>query len=74
MRIKGRYVAQIVIDFDIKKQEGMSPLGELRKTVDGELANAIRDVVIGEIMDGYGTVTVTQQYADLYEVEDGDTD
>ena len=71
MRIKSRYVAQIVIDFDIKKQEGMLPFGEIKKkTVDGELTDAIRDVVVGEVIDDYGTVTVTQQYADIYEVEE----
>ena len=75
MRIKGRYVAQIVIEFDYEKEEGMLPFGEIKKkVVDGELTNAIRDVVIDEVIDDYGTVAVTQQYADMYEVEDGDTD
>ena len=70
MRYKGRYVAQIVIDFDMEKEEGMLPFEEIKKrTVDGELTDAIKDVVVGEIIDDYGTVTVTQQYADMYEVE-----
>lgn len=72
MRYKGRYVAQIVIDFDILEQKGigMLPFEEIKKKVtNGELTDAINDVVVGEIIDDYGTVTVTQQYADMYEVE-----
>lgn len=71
MRYKGRYVAQIVIDFDILKQKGMLPFEEIKKkTIDGELTDAIKDVVVGEIIDDCGTVTVTQQYADMYEVKE----
>ena len=72
MRYKGRYVAQIEIDFDILEQKGagMLPFEEIKKkTIDGELTDAIKDVV-GEVIDDYGTVTVTQQYADLYEVKE----
>lgn len=71
MRYKGRYVAQIVIDIDIEKREGVLPFDDIKKKVtDGELTDAIRDVVVDEYIDNCGTVTVTQQYADLYEVED----
>ena len=72
MRYKGRYVAQIVIDFDIlKKGTRMLPFEEIKKkTIDGELTDAIKDVVVGEIIDDCGTVTVTQQYADMYEVKE----
>ena len=71
MRIKGRYVAQIEIDLDAKWQEYMLPFGEIKKKmVDGELTDKIRDLVFGEIIEDFGTVTVTQQYADIYEVED----
>lgn len=71
MRYKGRYVAQIVIDFDILEQKGMLPFEEIKKkTMDGELTDAIKDVVVGEVIDDCGTVTVTQQYADMYEVKE----
>jgi hypothetical protein len=70
MRYKGKYVAQIVIDFDIEKSERMLPFEEIKKkTVGGELTDDIRDVIREEIIDDYGTITVTQQYADMYEVE-----
>lgn len=73
MRYKGRYVAQIVIDFDILEQKGagMLPFEEIKKkATDGELTDAIRDVIVGEVIDDFGTVTVTQQYADMYEAEE----
>lgn len=71
MRYKGRYVAQIVIDFDILERKGVLPFEEIKKkTIDGELTDAIKDVVVGEIIDDCGTVTVTQQYADMYEVKE----
>ena len=73
MRYKGRYVAQIVIDFDILEQKGtgMLPFEEIKKkATDGELTDAIKDVVVGEVIDDCGTVTVTQQYVDMYEVEE----
>ena len=70
MRYKGKYVALIEIDFDIKRSEGMLPFEEIKKkTVGGELTDEIKDVIRGELIDDYGTITVTQQYADMYEVE-----
>ena len=72
MRYKGRYVAQIEIDFDFKRTEEMLPLEEIKeKTFGGWLTDEIKDVIEGEIMDNrYGKTTVTQQYADMYEVEE----
>ena len=71
MRYKGKYVALLEIDFDIEKREGMLPFEEIKKkTINGVLTDAIKDVVGGEVIDDYGTVTVTQQYADMYEVEE----
>ena len=70
MRYKGKYVALVEIDFDIEKSERTLPLEEIKKkTVGGELTDAIRDVIRDEVVDDYGTITVTQQYADMYEVE-----
>ena len=70
MRYKGKYVALVEINFDIGKTERMLPFEEIKKkTVGGELTDAIRDVIRGEVIDDYGTVIVTQQYADMYEVE-----
>ena len=71
MRYKGKYVAMVEMDFDIEKQKDMLPFDAIKKkTMDGELTDALRDVIVDEVIDDYATVTVTQQYADMYEVED----
>jgi len=71
MRYKGKYVALIEIDFDIEKSKGMLPFEEIKKNVvGGNLTNDIRYLIRDEIVDDYGNVTVTQQYADMYEVEE----
>ena len=74
MRIKGRYVAQIEIDIDCEYKPGqMLPFPEIKeRIVGGEVTQNIRELIQDEI--DAGSVTVTQQYADLYEVEDGDGD
>ena len=70
-RIKGRYVCTVEIDIDFLYQKDMLPFEKIKEnTVGGWITDAITDVIIGEIMDAkYGKTIVTQQYADLYEVE-----
>ena len=72
MRIKGKYVCTVEIDIDFLYNKEMLTFEEIKeKTVCGWLTDGIKDVITGEIMDArYGKTTVTQQYADLYEVED----
>ena len=72
MRLKGRYVALVEIDIDLLYNKEMISFEEIKeKTVGGWLTDGIRDVIVGEVMDErYGKTTVTQQYADLYVVED----
>ena len=73
MRIKGRYVALVEIDIDFEQKKDMVTFHELKKrTTDGFLTDCIRDVIKDEVIDDYAKVTVTQQYADLYEVEEDD--
>lgn len=76
MRLKGRYVCTVEIDIDFLYSKEMLPFETIKeKTVGGWLTDGIRDVIAGEIMDvKYGKVTVTQQYSDLYEVEDEQVD
>ena len=70
MRYKGKYVALVEIDFDIEESKGMLPFEEIKKkTIGGELTDAIRDVIRGFVIDDYGTIAVTQKYADMYEAE-----
>lgn len=73
MRIKGRYVATVVIDFDYEYEKNMLPFEEIKKKTTGEeLTQSIKDVVVGEIVDKYGEVSVIKQYADLYEAKEGE--
>ena len=72
MRIKGRYVCTVVFDFDFIRQKSDLPFARMREqTVDGWLTNAIKEVLMTDVMDDrYATMTITQQYADLYEVKE----
>ena len=69
--IKGRYVAQIVIDFDIKETGDIKPFEEIKEcVVGGELTEEIRKLIHKEVMDeSLGKLDVVQTYADLYEVD-----
>lgn len=72
-RIKGKYVAQVVLEFDVPRTSETFPLEKIRHLVcDGDMKNAITRV----LNDGIGdcTVTVDQQYADVYEVDDDGSD
>lgn len=70
-RIKGRYVARVVLEFDVPRESNTSPLEEIRHSIcDGDMKIAITEV-LSEGVD-FCTVTVDQQFADVYEVEDED--
>ena len=72
-RIKGRYVAQVVIEFDVPRDDDTYPLEEVRNSIcGGELTEAIKRVLSGGIAEV--TTTVNQQYADVYEVDDDGTE
>lgn len=74
MRIKGRYAAIITIDFDYEQKKDMLPFEDVKNRVMGtEFTKMIKDVV-GEVVEECGMVNVAKQYADLYKVEEGDTE
>lgn len=72
MKAKGRYVAQIEIDFTVDldslnkvtfaEMSDRMHNGWMERTV----ANALKTIIKGS----YGAVTVTPQLADMYEVEE----
>lgn len=72
MRIKGRYVAQIVIDIDYPDTKDVRPFEEVRNDLTtGVLTEAIQWLLEDEIALPSNTkLTATQQYADLYRVEE----
>ena len=69
-RIKGRYVAQVTVDFDIDASE-TRPLEEIQEDIrSGRLNREVQK----EMVDLFGfpeavMVDVQQMYADAYEVE-----
>lgn len=67
-RIKGRYVATVEIDFDIERSNGMISIEEIQEKY---RRNMFTEMVRQTLADGFefGTVKVTQEYADVYEVE-----
>ena len=70
-RIKGRYVAQVVLEWDVQRTSETLPLEKIRHHIcDGEMKNAITEALADGVDDC--TVTVDQQYADVYEVDDED--
>ena len=72
-RIKGRYVAQVVLEWDVPWEHDMNSLEEIRHCIcDGCLTNAIKNSLSSDI--ARCTVTVDQLFADIYEVDDDGTD
>ena len=64
-RIKGRYVAQIILTVDEERKDYMLPLDKIKKNF-ASLTENIKNVLEqGE----FTTVEVIEQYSDVYEVE-----
>jgi len=71
-RIKGRYVATIEINIDAERTDKMLSIDRLRDRVtNGELTRIISILVNrGDVLaEGQGTIAVTQQSAEIEEVE-----
>jgi len=68
-RIKGRYVATVEIDFDTERVPGMVSIEEIQERL---RSNTFTEVLRNTLANGidFGKVQVTQQYADIYEVEE----
>lgn len=68
-KYKGRYVAEIIMDIEFTKCEGMLPFEKAREQVVNGLTPALQKL-IGDDLCGDGTCEVIQEYADLWEVEE----
>lgn len=70
-RIKGEYIATVRFVMDFDKSEMTRPFDEVKQRLfDGYITDGIREVVTDQIFgDEYGTLTVTQQYAEIREEE-----
>ena len=74
-RLKGRYVAQVIIEFDDEYLPGdMLPFDEISVRFKNTITPALRELIQDET--GATKVTVDQQYADinLMEVDNVDSD
>ena len=72
--IKGRYVALVELDFHINEAQYSQPFENMKNDItNGNLTEMIKELLEIEI-DDLADINVTQQYADLYRVEDGDSD
>ena len=67
-QIKGRYVAQIEINFAMDEStEGLLPFEEIHKRItDGMLTQTLQELIQNERAE----VTITQMFADVWRTED----
>lgn len=70
--IKGRYVAQIEVDFE--KEDSRVPVAEMRDRLRGEWIHWAVEVAVRRIFDKKAVIAVTTQYADVYEATEGETE
>ncbi|NCE63722.1 hypothetical protein D1159_03795 [Pseudoflavonifractor sp. 524-17] len=64
--IRGKYVGTITIEFCVDENtNGLLPFDCLQASVKEELSGVIKKIIEEEVSD-IGTVTVEQQFADLY--------
>lgn len=72
MRIKGRYVAQVIIDIDVDAEKTGLPFDEIHKNITEGLTPALQDELQSQLdgdLEGC-TVELIQQYADVWEAEE----
>lgn len=68
--IKGKYVATVVIDFNIREDDmTLKPFDEIRDAARNDLTPNIQELLQGAFRRD-GKVTVSQQYADVYQVKE----
>ena len=66
-RIKGRYVAQLVMEWDQEREKNTFPIEEIKARAK-QLSQALKEHLLNE-MDA-SSVEVTEQYCDFCEVDD----
>lgn len=71
MIVKGRYVAQVEVDFEYDRRDlRQVPFPEVHDRLTGEWIDKIVAEAIASIFhSGNPKITVTKQYVDVYEVE-----
>ena len=67
-RIKGRYVAQVILTVDAERTEGMAPFEEIKENFAGITEEIKKDLEQGD----FTTVEVIEQFSEVNEVEEDD--
>lgn len=70
-RIKGRYVAQAVIEIDVDENEpDLKPIDQLRDDFVSQMTEEVKDTLIDDFGTPFSTVTVEKQFADIWRAGD----
>lgn len=71
-RIKGRYVAQVVIELDADENEPeLKTIDQLRYAFANQMTGSVKDTLTDEFdVSSCVTVTVEKQFADVWRVGD----
>lgn len=68
-KIKFRYVANIIIEDEIERDEHTLTMQEIKDRIsNGFIEDALKEVIVNNMQNP--TVEINRQYADVYEVED----
>ena len=67
-RIKGRYVAQVILTVDEERTEGMVPIEVIKENFSGITKEIKKDLEQGD----FTTVEVIEQFSEVNEVEEDD--
>ena len=67
-RIKGRYVAQVILTVDEERTEGMVPIEVIKENFSGITEEIKKDLEQGD----FTTVEVIEQFSEVNEVEEDD--
>lgn len=71
-KVKGRYVATVILDIEYDESSGTTPFEDVRASICyGGLTEALQACIDAEFAEpGISTATVEQQSADLYRVDE----
>lgn len=70
-RIKGRYVAQVVIELDADENEPhLKTIDQLRDAFVNQMTEEVKDTLTDDFNVPFVTVTVEKQFADVWRAGD----
>ena len=68
MRYKGKYVAQVTINFDVDVNKRMRPFDEIKRSFEHELTPELERIIREDFfLDGISSVEVVQMQAELHD-------